>query len=542
MKTLIFLIFFGISNLFSQSFPGKYWIELTDKNNCGFNTSNPENFLSQRAIDRRERHSIPIVYTDLPISQIYIDSLEKLGCTIVVKSKWLNAITIATTDTALLDTITNISFIKHIDRFTTKAKYTNSTTSGIKNTDNFYNYGQGYNQIHIHNGEVLHNNNFRGENMLIAILDAGFIDVDIIEGFANLFSDNRIVATKNIVDGSNNVYEFHSHGTMVLSTIATYLPGQFIGTAPQASFALIRTEDASSEFKIEEDFWVAGAEYADSIGADVINSSLGYTTFNDTRQNYSYSDLNGKTARISIAATIAAQKGILVVNSAGNEGNSAWHSIGVPADADSILSVGAVDVNGNYASFSSTGPTSDGRIKPDVSAVGSSSTVLSTSGSIISASGTSFSSPITAGLATCLWQAKPDLTNIELINIITKNSSQFTQPNSLLGYGIPNFANALLYIEQINGYSNSDEFVLTSANPFKNEITFDFFSASNQTIKICLYDILGKEIYNNTKTVYKYSKNSYSLNYLSNLNNGIFILKIYTTNNTKQIKLIKNWL
>jgi len=326
---------------------------------------------------------------------------------------------------------------------------------------------------------------------------------------------------------------------MVLSTIAGYLPGEFVGTAPKASFVLIRTEDTNSEYLIEEDYWVSGIEYADSIGADVVNSSLGYTTFDDPRQNHTYADLDGKTSRASIVATIAASKGIAVVNSAGNEGATPWKYIGVPADADSILTIGAISYMGAVVSFSSKGPSSDGRLKPNVVAVGLNSALIDAGGDVTTNSGTSFSSPITAGLVACLWQAKPELSNIELFNIIEESASHYNNPDTAYGYGIPDFCEALLHIQELKGFSNDDEFIYTSANPIENEISFTLYSARSQEISIGLYDMLGRTISFENKNVYKYSENNYTINNLQNTEQGIIILKVTTENKTFEMKLIK---
>ena len=256
-------------------------------------------------------------------------------------------------------------------------------------------------------GDILHNRDLKGKGKLIAILDAGFSRVDEMIAFEELFAENRILGTKDFVQRNNNVFDEHTHGMMVLSTMGAENKGQIIGTSPEASFWLLRTEDVDSENLIEEYNWLCAAEFADSVGADIINSSLGYTTFDDAGQNHTYTDMDGRTAPVSIAATIAAQKGMIVVNSAGNSGSGSWHFIGAPADADSILSVGAVDENADFAWFSSYGPSFDGRVKPTVVAQGRNTIVATSNNGTLTGNGTSFSSPIVAGLSACLWEAHP---------------------------------------------------------------------------------------------------------------------------------------
>ena len=272
-----------------------------------------------------------------------------------------------------------------------------------------YNYGNASNQIEMLKGEVLHQNNFTGEGMQIAILDAGFPNVDNFAAFKHIQDNNQILGGYDFVQRNEDFYTGYSHGMSVLSTIAGFLENEFVGTAPDAEFYLFITEDYDNETPLEESLWVEAAEKADSLGVDVINTSLGYTTFDNPNYNYTYNDMDGKTTFISRGAEIAFSRGLLLVNAAGNEGDTLWHYISAPADAESVLSIGAVNAVGTIAPFSSYGPTSDGSIKPDVCAQGSECIHYKCSGNIATSNGTSFASPILAGVITCLWQAFPEM-------------------------------------------------------------------------------------------------------------------------------------
>jgi len=445
----------------AQVAPDKYWVKFTDKNNSPFSINNPEMFLTQKAIDRRMVHGIAIVENDLPVNPSYITAVENTGAVILNPSKWLNSVTVYTDDPTVISSIyalpfvlaiENISYNPPIGKKSVKPFFKNESVKNLSQEEwikgitsgQSYNYGQAFNQINMLNGILLHDEGFDGTGMTIAVLDAGFLNLNMWPAFDSLWINNKILGWKDFANPvSPDIFGSHFHGTNVLSTIGTNLPGQMVGTAPQADFWLVRTEDAGSEYLIEELNWVSGAEFADSVGADIINSSLIYTTFDDPSQDHTYADLDGNTAIITRGADMAVSKGMIVVNSAGNYGNDPWENIGVPADGDSVFSIGAVNSYGNYASFSSTGPTFDGRIKPDVVAQGSGSTVISAySGNVVTGSGTSYSSPITAGMVACLWQAHPEKRNLEIMNAILQNSSQFTSPDTLLGYGIPDFYQA----------------------------------------------------------------------------------------------------
>ncbi len=438
-------------NLNAQTGPDKYWIQFTDKANSPFSIDEPEEFLSYRAIDRRNRYNIPIIEQDIPVNPDYVQAIIEIGASIIHSSRWFNGISIHTDDTTMLERIRELSFVAQIktvktlsgsypvskyDKFDRISKLAGFFKSGGTDTT-YFDYGATTRQTGMLNGHILHNQGYHGQGMIIAVLDGGFTNVDINPVFDSLWQNNQIIENWDFVKGTPLGFDGHPHGGQVLSLMGANVPGSIVGTAPKASYILLRTEDGATEFRIEEDNWVAGAEFADSAGADLINSSLGYTTFDDTSMNYSYRDMDGNTTRITQAADIAASKGLLVVTSASNEGASEWHYIGAPADGDSVFSIGAVDSQGVYAYFSSTGPTFDGRIKPNVCAQGYQAALADSQGTVFLGNGTSYSSPIICGMTACLWQSNKSLNNMEIIRIIEQSGSQANQPDSLLGYGIP---------------------------------------------------------------------------------------------------------
>ena len=381
-------------------------------------------------------------------------------------------------------------------------------------------------------GDVLHNRNLKGEGKVIAVLDAGFSKANEMDAFKKLFDEDRILGSWDFVAQEESVFEDHSHGMMVLSTMGAENNGQIIGTSPNASFWLLRSEDGDTENLIEEYNWLCAAEFADSVGADIINSSLGYTTFDDVNQNHTYSDMDGRTAPVSIAANLASRKGMIVVNSAGNSGSSSWHYIGAPADADSILSVGAVDENRDFAWFSSYGPSIDGRIKPTVVAQGRNTIVATSDNGTLAGNGTSFSSPVIAGMTACLWQAHPNRTNIEIINAIILSANLHDNPNDSLGYGLPNYdlADQLLTFPK---EQNLNGLISVSPNPITTKsaliINMEGFNGSlfyYKDLLIEVYDIRGKKVHNNDYVVTPLSYNQVHFSFLEKISAGTYFLKI----------------
>ncbi|MBS1620610.1 MAG: S8 family peptidase [Bacteroidetes bacterium] len=433
----------------------RYIVKFKDKGNSSFTLSNPIAYLSQRAIDRRSRYNISIDSSDLPVTASYISQIKNItNVTFLNASKWLNAVTIQTSDPTAITAINSLPFVKSVNGIAARAgqknnpttdKFDLETKSSFIPTANrptgtegdYYNYGAAsLAEINLHNGQFLHNIGLRGQNMQIAILDAGFTNYTSLKAFDSINANGQVLGTWDFVTGNADVND-HNHGMECLSIIGGNIPGQFIGKAPKANFYLYRTEDAPTEYPIEEFNWACGAEKSDSTGADVISTSLGYTQFDNPSLDHTYADLNGKTTMAAIAATMAARKGILVFAANGNDGAKAWHYLGTPADADSILSVGAVNTGGNVGTFSSYGPSSDGRVKPDVASIGVSALIELPSNTVGTGNGTSFACPNMAGLGTCLWQGFPEFNNQKIIKAIQKAGNNFATPDDRIGYGIP---------------------------------------------------------------------------------------------------------
>lgn len=454
---------------FGQS-PAKYWVAFTDKKGTPYSIDKPEAFLSPRAIELRRAHGIAIDERDLPVNPDYVRQVLALdtAARCFTTSKWLNGMTVYALRDDMKEAIERLPFVDSVQRTIAmkepepprepayifpgsggQAKHTYQTDI---QSHNDFDYGKAKLQVCVNNVHWLHRMGFRGEDMQLMVLDGGFQNIDSIACFETLRNDHRLLGARNFVQPGKDPMRKHTHGTMVLSCIASYLPGKLVGTAPMVQVYVAQTEDSRSENRIEEDNWVAGLEYADSLGCQVLNSSLGYTTFDDTVNQRTYDDLTGEVSRASRAATIAATRGLLICNSAGNEGGKKWKYVGAPADAKDILSVGAVNIQRGRAYFSSFGPTADGRIKPDACAVGRNTYLSTPTGAITMADGTSFSSPMLAGMVACLWQAFPEKSNYEIMEAVRQAGDHNARLNGEIleepdahdgyGYGITDFLRA----------------------------------------------------------------------------------------------------
>ena len=430
------------------SFPGgkcqMYRLYLKDKDldPTPFSVNRPSEYLSQRSIDRRKRQGIPVDLTDLPVAPAYEKQVAEAGIEIVGKSKWNNTLLIRIHKDKELRKLEGLKFItKRKKVFQAPDSVSQRMRSNVRNGLNEWSQGDGFYgaadaQLKSLNGKRLHESGYCGKGMMIAVFDGGFMNVDKIPALHSI----KLAGVKDfVVPESKNVFGEMEHGTMVLSTMAANAPDFYVGVAPEAQYLLIRCEDERTESLAEEDYWASAAEYADSCGVDIINSSLGYHGFDDSSMDHHYYEQDGNTALISRTASMCADKGIVCVNSAGNDGMGSWKKINFPADATDILTVGSINEHGMNAAFSAVGPTADGRIKPDVMAFGSPTCVITGRGSIINDNGTSFSSPLVAGMVACLWQALPGKTAKQIIKLVKLAGDNQQHPDNVFGYGVPDF-------------------------------------------------------------------------------------------------------
>jgi serine protease AprX len=527
---------------FEETAPQRYRIEFINKDNNPYSLDNPQAFLSEKSIARRQKQGISMEYKDLPVSPSYIDSIRSTGAEVLTISKWFNSVTIKATSDTILQRIARFTFVKknvaYGIRTSTKKKIPDTGRVQLFNQNQYLDYGVSEWQTAIHKGQYLHEQGFTGQGVTIAILDAGFYHVDQLPAFAYLWENDQILGTHDFVVAGSNLYNGHSHGMVVLSIMGGNLPGELIGTSPDADFWLLRSEDAGSEYLIEEDNWAAAAEFADSAGADILNTSLGYSQFDDHLMDHSYADMDGNTTRISRAADIAASKGMLVVVSAGNLGAGNWHYISAPADADSVLAVGAIDADGYIADFSSRGPSSDLRVKPDLVAIGKGTWVAGFESGVRQGNGTSLSAPIITGLAACLWQANPEATSMEILTAIRESSDRFTQPDAEYGYGIPDFnmAHFLLNYHAIG--SPEDVNIIAFPNPFSNSFYIVFTSPVDDPVDLSLIDLSGREVFHELYPGFA-GRKYMTVDGLAGLYKGVYTLKVTLAERSSMSKLIK---
>lgn len=563
----VYLLFFTLSILSLNTVAqfSKYIVRFKDKTGTPFTINNPSQFLSAKAIARRTKQNIAIDETDLPITPRYIDSVRLAGnVTVLDRSKWLNQVCIQTTDSAALTKINSMPFVINAQPLmrpvTVQATGNNkfneqinsiTTPQSVYNISDFYNYGNSYPQIHIHDGEYLHDKGFHGEGMSIAILDAGFFHYLSLPAFDSARNNNQVIESYDYVDNEVSVDEDNEHGMECFSIMAANIPGQLVGSSPKANFYLYRTEDVFSESPVEEQYWAAAAERADSIGVDVISTSLGYTQFDNPVFNHTYADMNGNTTIVARAADLAAKKGMIVLAAAGNDGTDPWHFIATPADADSILAVGAVNSSGIVASFSSYGPSSDGRVKPAVASVGVATAISSPGGQIVSGNGTSFATPNMAGLVTCLWQAFPDFTNMEIIQAVIKSSSIYSAPDDRIGYGIPDFHTAFDDLTRQEVSRNMDSIlrninnILGTAwikiypNPFTDNFNIIIKPQHTATATFNLYDALGRLYISKQVPLQEGQPQIIQFGNLQPLQKGIYTLKFSDGQSKQSFKIVE---
>ncbi len=562
MKSIIPLLFIVILLTEAKAQYPKLIVQLKDKANNTFSLNNASQFLSARAIQRRTRYNIPIDSADLPVTQRYIDSLRLAGnVTVLSTSKWLNQVLLQTTDQNAINKIRSFPFVKLVQSIGLR---TNNNTiiekfkEEVKPLERFvqtgqqrieadyFNYGNSYNQVHIHEGEFLHNKGYRGENVQITILDAGFLQYKTVTAFDSIRINGQVLGERDFVAFDNSVNEDDSHGMYCLSILSANWPGKMVGTAPKSKYWLVRTENAATEYPVEEHNWVIGAEFADSTGSDMISSSLGYSEFDDPSFNHTYNDFYKNTTMVSRGATIAAKKGMIVMNSAGNEGNHTWKYIIFPADADSVCAVGAVNASGVIAGFSSYGYP--GKVKPNIVSVGSGTVIAGLNNQPSSGNGTSFSNPNVAGLVACLWQAFPNFNNMKILDAVYRSSDRYNTPDNRYGFGIPNFRTAYQLLKKdqnIALYGNQTLFA--APDPFTSQIDVTYIGQTTGSAKLEFLNSASQIVGTQNLTVEKEEVYKYTFSNLNILPPGNYTIKYTDSLSTKsitvqKISLVKDWL
>jgi len=507
----------------------KYWVELEDKDGTPFSIDKPEAFLSPKALERRKKMGIKIDASDLPVNPSYIQKIdEQKNITVMYSSKWFNAVVIKTENEYDVDMVEDLDFVKKV-RFLGKWTIKEKKQEGKKEKkDNFKSYagkeeaenesvkinlndvmergyGNGYYQARMLNLIKMHDLGYRGNKMTISVIDAGFKNYYRHRALDSLRANNQILGYYNIINNDSLDNNNGEHGLQVLSCIGSNIPDKMVGTAPKANFWLISSEDESSEYPIEEANWVRAAEFADSVGTDIITSSLGYTDFDEEELSHKYKDMNGKTAISSLAATKAVEKGIMVLVAAGNEGSKAWKHIASPGDAEKVLTIGGVNYSREHSSFSSYGPSYDKRTKPDLCARATYVYVADDDNDFTRSNGTSFATPIMAGAVACLMQANPTKSIEEIIAALHKSGDHSHDPNNTYGYGIPDIfiAHSTLNRNPYFDYT-SEKLFNPGLNTFENRIFYRFYSPAAQTVTITVVKKgkkKDKEVYNVQKQV-----------------------------------------
>lgn len=528
----LFLTFLA-TNVWGQVGENRFIVYFSDKDNTPYSIDNPEAYLSERAIARRQNQGISIDEKDLPVDPAYIQEVIDLGNVEVLNEiKWFNAILIETTDPNVIQGILILDEVIRLEVSTfieTDGEEILSDRVRFSEAKDDADYGPSLNQIEMLNGLGLHDDGFKGEGMWIAVMDGGYLEMTNAAVFDSFFEEDRMLGRRNFVDNNTQTFVRSNHGTYVMSTMAGNLVDSLIGTAPESSYLLCITEDVFSERRIEEALWAVAAAYVDSVGVDIINTSLGYTTFDVVMENYTYADLDGNTALITRASDIAASRGMLIVTSAGNSGNDEWYYVGMPADGDSVLSIGAVDAQGAVTSFSSRGPTFDGRIKPNVMAQGGQTVITDLGSGIRTGNGTSFAAPVLSGMAACLWQAYPNATAWEVYQAIEQSASLYAMPNDSMGYGIPDFEIArelLNFTVGVNDKARESNTLNVYPNPLNGmEFNVVLPAGASDQVEVKLFDMSGRMVYSHQLQLGELSLLAINLD--QRLDAGIYTLAIF---------------
>lgn len=545
MRKLSFLLLFLAVTMFAQAqiATNIYWVQFTDKDNSPYSIDNPEAYLSPRALQRRANLGIGIDEYDIPVNPQYLQAVADCGAQLLNPSKWLNGVSVHVTDPAVIEAINALGFVEVVRNCPNdpkaqeiKERWMADEMKAVESSRGFRGYyGGAEAQVSQLKVDVLHEQGYDGTGIVVAILDGGFVGAENHSCFDNMREEGRLLGTRDFVYGSNSVYSQSTHGTSCLSTMAAYVPNQMVGTAPKASYYLFHTEDVNSENIIEEYNWVSGAEYADSLGVDVCTTSLGYIDFDMSQWDHPFEHYDGHTAPMTIGAEIAASRGMICMNAASNEGDG-FCTLGIPADAEHILTVGAVDENGYRASFSSVGPTYDGRIKPDVMAMGEGTYVASGDGGwwpYYNGNGTSFATPVLAGAVACLRQARPYASVQEICDVIRSCGNRADNPDNKYGYGIPDFSQALELLHVEETATQCNEIINVYPNPTQGEMRVVLNEGAKAELTV--FDFMGRQLY-----TYSFNGLNHTTmeTYLKTLDSGIYFIKAVSELGNQTLKLV----
>ena len=546
MRKLSFLLLFLTVAVFAQAQVATdiYWVQFTDKTDSPYSIDNPEAYLSPRALQRRANLGIAIDEYDIPVNPQYLQAVADCGAELLNPSKWLNGVTVHVTDPSVIDVIQELAFVSTVRNCPNDLKAQEQKQRWIENEmrpvtvnrgSRGY-YGGAENQIQQLNVDVLHDMGYDGSGVVVAVLDGGFVGTDAHSCFDNMREEGRLLGVRDYVYGSTTVYSQTKHGTACLSTMAAYVPNTMVGTAPKASYYLIHTEDYEQENIVEEYNWVSGAEYADSLGVDVCSTSLNYFDFDMSQWNHPFEHYDGHTAPMTIGAEIAASRGMICVNSAGNNGSGTC-TIGIPGDAEHILTIGAVNAEGQRASFSSVGPTYDGRVKPDVMAMGEGTYVAVYSSDYpdyYNGNGTSFATPVLAGAVACLRQAFPYASVQEICDVVRQCGNRVDNPNSYYGYGIPDFSQAIeLLATTEHAEPSAGDVLSVYPNPSQGEVHVMLNQGANAEVTV--FDVAGRQLFN-----YRFNWLNHSLleNHLNDLVSGVYFINAVSELGNQTLKLV----
>ncbi len=508
----------------------RYFVSFKDKANTPFSISNPTQFLTQKSLDRRSKEGFVLSGEDLPVDPHYVAQVKATGASVFYTSRWFNGVLVQM-DASLEAAVSSLSCVSKLELVAYGTKLLGGRARKVESANSSSTLDN-QQQLQMLGLDQMNSLGYRGEGIDVALFDAGFIGVNTTAPFQHLYNEGRIKQVKNFVDNSQDVYSAYFHGTEVLSVMAGYDAGHYEGGAYKANYYLYQTEDAYSEYRVEEYNWLFAAELADSAGVDVINASLGYNTFDDSSMDYTYQNMDGKTSVVAQAATKVLARGISVVVAAGNEGGNSWHYILTPADAKGVLAAGSVDASLNISSFSSSGPSADGRIKPDIAAMGSGTVIIQTDGSVSTNSGTSLASPLISCLSVGLRQAFPQASQKVIYDLIVNSGSLADSPNNSMGYGVPNFMVAKQLFELPDEYA-------VYPNPVGNSLLKIFFkNPQGQRVNLSLYDSTGKEVLLRDAIV-NWDNNPIVFAFSESLASGIYFLRVQSPLSVKTTKIIK---